>query len=171
MKVIKPVRASINLQSLLRREMLQTFIVLANEGIARNLIDEADTLLQTAKQMRPNFLELDLLSAIIASRRKSWRQAIDLLSGLLDASPTMAGPAKSFLAYCQLHVGDRTWRQTAEEAWEAGGDADQLALAASLLGKTKFDMEMHATADEAEACMEILEAAPPFMTNYASFRV
>jgi type III secretion protein HrpB1 len=143
--------------SLQRKELVWALIELTSLGITHACLEDAETVVATARALRPVIRDFDAYEAWISMKRGRWAEAIRILASLDEASPNWE-LSRALLAFCQFASGDSQWHISANEVLEGGTNKDALGMVRLLLNPVE---EMRAAQAESDAAAAS-DATPAF---------
>jgi len=113
--------------ALQRKELIGGIVDLLSLGISHERYEDAETLLTTARLLRPNLPELDTFEAWIAMRRGYWPDAIRILRNVEATAPNWA-LGRALMAFCQFALGDSSWHAYANDVIVNGNSEEAANL-------------------------------------------
>lgn len=130
----------------LELKFFNALLPLARIASDQNLLEDAASVLEAIRALRPDELELGLLQAEIAAKSGEYIEAIRML-GEVESSPTHWSQAKALKASCQYLSEDPAWEITCNEVlWRDDASAEAIAFV-----KRLQDAEISLPHDENEA--------------------
>jgi type III secretion protein HrpB1 len=117
-----------------RKELFCGMVDVLTVAITHQMMEEAESLLQCLRALRPSMVELDTFEAWIAMRRGHMQDAVRLLRHMEERCRTGGAPfAKALLSFCLYSVGDPTWRINAQQVIDGNENPAATGLVRLLL--------------------------------------
>jgi type III secretion protein HrpB1 len=135
-----------------RNELFCGLLDVLNVAIGHKLLNEAESVLDGLRALKPRMTELDTFEAWIAMRRGKVKDAIRLLQHVeAAATRNQITPfAKALLSFCLYSVGDPTWRSSAQQVIDDDENIAATGLVRLLFPETaaQLDTEVEAAAHD-----------------------
>jgi type III secretion protein HrpB1 len=119
-----------------RKEFVGRMIMLVSKAIDHDLSDDAATILDGVRVLRPRLRELDILEGWILIKRGQYKDCIHLMRNLED-SPTQWSTAKAMMACCQHHLKDPQWEVNANDVLNGDNPSEEALEMIDSLKKKK----------------------------------